>query len=377
MPRIAAVLSLALLIACGDDSSTPDASRPTDATAPTRDGRTEVPPPCRGALPVDLLWVVDNSNSMEQEQNNLAANFPRLIQRLVDPPDTDRDGEPDYPGVTDLRVGVISTDFGVGDNTGVANCDMGTGDGGALIGESRAAGPCAGFTTGDNPWLEYDGDTDAFAENFSCLAKLGTDGCGLEQQLEASLAAISTQSSDGGANEGFLRPDSLVAIVFVTDEDDCSTTNDELFSPSPAAATTYGPYPMRCANHPGELHPIRRYAQAFDTLRLDRNNAVIVAAITGVPRELARNPLEVDFAAVLADDRMQFAENPDNPGTLRPACEYGGVASAPPGRRIIEVIQEFSTEGDGLLASICEPDLGPVLESIAARIGSRVCEEPI
>lgn len=378
MPRIAVVLSLALLIACGDDSSTPDAGRGVDAAPPAEpDAQADAPQPCRGALPVDLLWVVDNSNSMEQEQNNLAANFPRLIERLIAPPDTDRDGEADYPAVTDLRVGVISTDFGVGSNAGVVGCAMGTGDSGALIGESRAAGPCQGFSTGENPWLEYDGDTDAFAENFSCLAKLGTDGCGLEQQLEASLAAITSESAVGGANEGFLRPDSLVTIVFVTDEDDCSTATDDLFSATPAAASTYGPYPMRCANHSDELHPLSRYTQAFDALRLDRGNAVVIAGITGIPRELARNPLNIDFDAILADERMQFQENPDNPGTLRPACEYGGVASAPPGRRIVEVIRDFNSEGDGLLASICEPDLGPVLESIAARIGSRVCEEPI
>jgi hypothetical protein len=41
------------------------------------------------------------------------------------------------------------------------------------------------------------------------------------------------QAGPGMPNEGFLRDDSLLAIVYVTDEDDCSTGNAALFNPQP------------------------------------------------------------------------------------------------------------------------------------------------
>jgi hypothetical protein len=52
-------------------------------------------PGCVYALPIDLLFVVDNSSSMAEEQLNLAENFPDLLSTLTVPPDADRNGEPD------------------------------------------------------------------------------------------------------------------------------------------------------------------------------------------------------------------------------------------------------------------------------------------
>ena len=39
-----------------------------------------------GAIPVDVLVVVDDSMSMKEEQDNLALQFPALIRALLDPP---------------------------------------------------------------------------------------------------------------------------------------------------------------------------------------------------------------------------------------------------------------------------------------------------
>ncbi|MEM9072459.1 MAG: hypothetical protein AAGE52_28390 [Myxococcota bacterium] len=340
-----------------------------------RDGFVE--PPCRTALPVDMLWIIDNSNSMEEEQVSLAENFPVLIEALTNPPDDDGDGEPDFPPITDLRVGIVTTDLGVGDNEGVIGCPPGNGDDGIMVSTSRAGGDCVGVTTGGPPWLQFDGtNTDAFNGDFACLSQLGTNGCGLEQQLEASLQAITTNAEVGGPHEGFLRPDSLVAIVYVTDEDDCSAVDDSIFDPSPAAREELGHLRVRCAQHPRFLHPLDRYTTALRNLQLDRRGDVIVAAITGAPRELTRDPLNIDFDALLDDPRMQFTLDPEDDTRLVPACDFGGVGSAPPGRRIIQVVQSFAESGDGLLASICQPDLSPVMEGIAALVAERICVGP-
>jgi hypothetical protein len=56
---------------------------------------------------VDLLFVIDNSGTMGEEQLNMAANFPRLLDRLqnaMTPSGT--------PVNVDVNIMVTTTDFG-------------------------------------------------------------------------------------------------------------------------------------------------------------------------------------------------------------------------------------------------------------------------
>lgn len=375
--RFLACVLLVSACDCGEEPPEADASVDFDAegfdVGPFDAGR-----PCVDALPVDMLWVIDNSNSMAQEQENLAVNFPVVIETLTNPPDADGDGTPDFPPITDLRVAVVTTDLGVGSNTGVIGCPSATGDDAVFVSEARGAGECAGVNTGPMPWLQFDGtNADEFNESFACLARLGTEGCGLEQQLEASIRSFGDQAEPGMPNEGFFRSDSLIAVVYVTDEDDCSASSDALFSASPEARTEFGPYPRRCADNPDELHPISRYVSALRALSLDRRGDVVVAAITGVPRDLTADPTNVDFTALLADPRMQFQDDPEDPDKLAPACEFSGVGTAIPARRIVELVGGFSRGNDALLASICEPDLTPTLSALANLVAGRICDAPL
>ena len=57
-------------------------------------------------------------------------------------------------------------------------------------------------------------------------------------------------------------------------------------------------------------------------------------------------------------------------------CDRGGVGRAPPARRLVEVVREFAETGDGLLASICEPDMRPAIASIAELVAARLCDAP-
>lgn len=324
---------------------------------------------CVTALPVDMLWVVDNSNSMMEEQNNLALNFRLLIDLLTAPPDSDMDGEPDYPAVEDLRIGVVSTDLGIG-RTDVVGCDM-TGDDGRLISASRSADPaCTGMTTGADPWLTFTAGDDPmmFSQRFSCLARLGTDGCGLEQQLEAGLRGATE-------NAGFVRPDSLLAVVLVTDEEDCSAADTRIFDPSMDA--TLGTFGTRCAEHPELLHPIDRYVSMLSSLRPMRTADVVYAAITGVPRDLVMVPDRIDYDALLADPRMQYMRDPMDMNRLVPACQTMGIGSAIPARRIVQVVQQFAATGDGVVQSICSDDLRPAIRAIAQLVARRLCPPPI
>jgi len=372
-------------LACGGDDDTGgfvdagrvDAALRDSGGLPDRGPPFDAGPGCVVALPVDLLWVIDNSNSMQEEQNNLALNFATLIDVLTSPPDDDGDGTPDRPPLEDLRVGVVSTDVGTGADMGVQNCDA-DGDDGALVSTSRATdAACSGVTTGDDPWLDFRAgdDADAFAEQFACIARLGVRGCGLEQQLESAYRALGDRSVAPGPNSGFVRDESLVAVIYVTDEDDCSASDTSIFDPD--AMDTLGPFSTRCADHPELLHPVSRYVTQLEALRPTARIPIVVGAITGVPRDLVGNPSLIDYDALLADERMQFRRDPLDDGRLEPACSVEGVGSAMPARRIVEVVQGFAERGNGIVQSICADDFRPALEAIAELIASRICPPPI
>ncbi len=135
----------------------------------------------KAAAMIDILWVVDNSPSMAQEQNNLAANFDSFIQ-FIDESDVD------------YRIGVISTDLDL------------AGHGGRLQGSTRI------ITSSTQP-----SPASVFADNI----RVGTGGAGHERGLEAAYLALS-EPLILGHNAGFLRSDAALAIIFVSDEDDHS-----------------------------------------------------------------------------------------------------------------------------------------------------------
>src|SRR5262249_36956424 len=62
------------------------------------------------------------------------------------------------------------------------------------------------------------GTSTCLAEEFTCMASVGANGCGFEHQLESVYAALRNKQE----NAGFLRDDALLAVVFVTNEDDRS-----------------------------------------------------------------------------------------------------------------------------------------------------------
>jgi hypothetical protein len=141
-------------------------------------------------------------------------------------------------------------------------------------------------------------DPTAFAEDVRCMTTLGPGGCGLEQQLEASLKALSPAAPTSwtapgyaaprfldpdtgaytlpghalGANAGFVREDTVLAVVLVTDEEDCSAADTSIFGDDAAAATRFGrDVQLRCTRFAdpgtGVLHAVQRYVDGLVGLR--------------------------------------------------------------------------------------------------------------
>src|SRR5690606_24408569 len=75
----------------------------------------------------------------------------------------------------------------------------------------------------DEPWLSRGAAN--LTDAFSCVASVGAEGPGLEMPLEAARLAIGPRVADG-SNDGFLRDDALLAVIVLTDENDCSYTGE-------------------------------------------------------------------------------------------------------------------------------------------------------
>jgi hypothetical protein len=224
-----------------------------------------------------------------------------------------------------------------------------------------------------------------------------TDGCGFEQQLESILA-----QGRNGANVGFSRQGALLAVILITDEDDCSTTDDpRIFDtvPNPGDPTTHpgnpfqGPFTtdgyvqfnLRCWAHSQALQAIGRYVTGIGELK-DDPSQVVFAAITGIPEDSALDGAnfltdEDRYQAIL--DHADMVETPDPDDLplvdtfdqrLRPSCTAtDGSGAARPGRRIVETAKGLAESNTGVgtvVESICAADYAPALNAIVERIAA-------
>lgn len=153
---------------------------------------------------MDLIFVVDDSGSMAEEQNNLGTNFPQFANLLNSY--TISTGEMlDYraavttTGVTASGVQTLPPPFSMSVPFNQSGMD----------GKFRQVSGMA------RPWLERADPN--MATTFAQAANVGTSGPGLEMQLRAMELAIQPAT-----NPGFIRQDALLGIVILTDEDDCS-----------------------------------------------------------------------------------------------------------------------------------------------------------
>lgn len=353
-----------------------DGDADTDADADGDGDTTWVPLP--GA--VDLLVVVDNSNSMAQEQANLSESFSTLVAGLVAPPDLDGDGVPDYPPVTDLHVGVVSTDMGTG-GFAVQTCgDAVDGDDGILRNRpSGAIAECAEEYPRFLSFAEGD-DTAALAADFSCLATLGTGGCGFEQHLGSLNEALT--SHQGTTNEGFLREGSVLAVLVVSDEDDCTVRDDQanatdIFNTQLAL----GPLNLRCHNYPEYAAPVDGLVQDILALRPGHPERVIVGGVLGIPPDSGCNTGDMgaaDFDCLLDHPAMQAVIDHSAEGKgerLTPSCDAVGLGEAFPPRRLVQFLRGIQANGgSGNVQSICQDDWDTALSRVAREIRSHMAE---
>jgi hypothetical protein len=178
---------------------------------------------------VDILWVVDNSPSMVEEQVEVGMRFAEFIRHLQDTN-------------IDFHLGIITTD---------------------VDSENELAGHLLGEPSVITAELED------FQLVFNERVQVGVDGSDKERGLEAAYMAL-TEPMISDANAGFLRRDAVLSIIFVSDENDCSDRG----------AFPEGSGGMVCYDQPEKLVPIREFINDFRALKDDPSD-VIASAIVG------------------------------------------------------------------------------------------------
>ena len=158
--------------------------------------------------------MIDNTAGV-LVQHNLLSNFPTFTTALRSL----------TGGLPNLHIAVITSDLGAGDGS-VAGCTADGGDAGIFHYTARGTctstnlDPGATFISDVDGVKNYTGNID---DVFSCIAAVGDSGCGFEQPLASVARALGADGRPMPAeNQGFLRPDALLFIVLLTDEDDCS-----------------------------------------------------------------------------------------------------------------------------------------------------------
>lgn len=316
---------------------------------------------------LDLLFLIDKSPTMEDEQAGLTANFPRFIQVL-----RQIDG-----GLPNLHLGVISQDLGAGGMTVGGNCS-GAGDNGNLLATPRVPGctpPNGSFisdleNTSGGRTTNYAGSLE---DTFSCIASLGPQGCGFEQHLGSLKKAL----VGNPANATFLRPDAFLAIVIISDEDDCTARDPQLYNPGNTAAGPFADF--RCfewgwecdegtmgrtpgsysncrprTNSPYLFHP-DSFIQDIKSLKSDEKK-IIVATMMG-PRPQDLIPAETTRVVT----RMV---NGTTIPSVEPSC-VNGAQNAFPMPRLLHFQQAFTNNA---FYSLCNNDLSAGLTEVAKLI---------
>jgi hypothetical protein len=347
---------------------------------------------------VDILFVVDNSGSMGGEQGTLAQSFASFVQVL----------EGLQVGAN-YRIGITTT--------------AGDGELQATSCRSRLDDFLFSWAFGDlderqrgcldhcaidqidlpDPWLEKSDGHDnlppgvSMAEALQCIGPPGINGPGYERTLESMRAALVDDV------HGFIRDDALLAVIFVTDETDCSTDDateswlknfGQVFWTTPERPTSGvcwragvdciggpGIYDDCFAQDKGQdglptmvedeavLYPVQRYIDTLTEIAEQKQleggqGEVLVALLAGVPLDFPETGQALYEDSPFPEFNIEYG--------IGPGCGQGTeTIQDPPGIppvRLQQLAESFATEERNVF-SICSEDYGVALMQIADAIG--------
>jgi len=382
---------------------------------------------------VDIIFIIDNSGSMAEEQAFLSENFAAFVNVLEAP-----DVKANY------RMAITTTDNG---NPRCPKADT-TPEAGSFVLSScidrvavgdflfngqdpplNAESTCTDYcswpdselqirpTTTDKdpsekarPWLQnIEGETNlpdgiSTVEAFQCFGPQGISGCGFESHLESMYKALKRADTEGDDQYGFLRDQAILSVVMVTDEADCSYAeahkaifiDNKVFwndpaDPIPSSAVCWragvacegdGPSYTTCssenydeAGNPGAsdadavLHPLSRYVTQLSDIE--------------ATKQTFDSGQEVLFALIggvppgyAGKEDAIYEDSADTvlqgDFGIGPGCTSTEGGNAVPPVRLREFAEAFQVGTDPNIFSICDPDYSVALEAIADKIRDQI-----
>lgn len=385
---------------------------------------------------LDVLFVIDDSPSMADKQQALIGKFNSFIDQIMN-----------CTGIEKIHIGVISSNVGLQDskgdywkNSGDPGCNTANGDDGKLIGNSCTDRPdpdinCSTLacptrrSVSGVKFIEINNrdkktNIGAYTANnvkeaFNCMAYLGEKGCSVESPFEAVKRALKHKSV---ANAGFFQYDnkkpnaSLLVLVFITDEDDCSISSTRRDWSNPDGTKPYVSGAMEWKNFGHDFRcfamstsckeanwwstdgvktdcqkdtdPTKDYLQSVDELRKELENEyprVLVAGIwpmnpTDLTVQRSMNPMNIyDKAAQPFQVELEYSPSTSKTSQFlrlkRKLCanlKASPKASSSPQYRLSTLAEEYPFTGfikgiplASYQADICnEDDYGLIAEML-------------
>jgi hypothetical protein len=278
LPALLAMLVTAPLTSCTNDSNTSSTPCTTSIIAEKLQQSS--------IDKIDILLAIDNSRSMADKQQILALAVPDLVKNFINTRCIDELGKPiatqpsgplehcpagstrEFPPILDVHLGVISSSIGGHGADSCPDSDSSTkecqplanttnNDKGHLLSRLDQCGTSQAPTYEGKRFLAWDprqilnppGETnidDGMGGGVvptlrDMVLGVGQIGCGYESQLEsvyrfladpnpyANIVIDNYKATPTGTDlellaqrKAFLRPDSLLAVVMLTDENECS-----------------------------------------------------------------------------------------------------------------------------------------------------------
>ncbi|MSP62152.1 MAG: hypothetical protein EXR72_17820 [Myxococcales bacterium] len=361
---------------------------------------------------VDVLFLVDSSNSMSAMSDQLKDRFGQFFKVFQDLATKGT--------YADLQIGVVSSDYGAG-STGAPGCQPSPGGQQGKLIDIGAAAPNTCKPPQGARFIKYAFDKAGMGANnlpmdqtlvqtFTCMASVGASGCGFEHQLESVYAALHNNLPE---NAGFVREGALLTIVFVTNEDDCSAPPDsDLFDKNkvqqygflssyrcnrfgqvcgnPQVGTPYaesgGPL-SNCGGAPnpggntgpGKLYDISRYINYFTKpltqggVKLNASDVILVGL--DAPAEpvqvILSNPSTPGKMPYVQCGQLNETSSPPCVPVVQHSCQNNAQTEffGDPAVRINAVINAAANHR---VSSICDQDYAPALEGLAQLIVSNI-----
>jgi hypothetical protein len=192
---------------------------------------------------------------------------------------------------------------------------------------------------------------------FQANVMVGTCGSNEEQALEAARRAVAHWMSEPAATREWLHPDSKLVLVFVGDEDDCSSPEDPskgiILTGTPGADSCVADASLPVAEQ--KLTKVASFTQYFASELDDRplGAAFIVSARAGGQDVCQDETCVPDICC-------------DTACTGNGTCTSNVCGGQAKGTRLLEEASQLrSSEADVVAGSICDPDFGTILGRIA------------